>query len=1207
MQCLYKGLCRAKGARFSGAAIGSAVAVLALLIGGFTGESASAATITVNPGSSIQSGINSAAAGDTVLVRAGTYTGGITLNRSVSLQAEAGVTVNGNNSGQAVLVQCSDCSVTGFTFVDFAYGIGADNITGRNRVTLRNNIQRRTNYGFWISGDDWTVENNEVDRIIRRSSGGDADYGRIFGNRHIVRRNWFHGTQIPTDLGPGPDYAHTDCFQYYNQNGEVLRDILIEENIFTDFVQGLFIGNETGNGTAVQRVTVKNNVFWGTSFEAAGNLLGRPSWGVYFGKNGPERNIVVENNIFRNCSNSLGILTGTDAIVRRNIVANGGSVYLLEGTSPSLVTTTPGGNLLYGNNWTGEMSPSTDTTNVNPQFQNVSSLVGADGRPWTTDDGWRPMNTAASAFGPQVILGGGGGGGGATVNAADDVVASISEDANATMFYVLANDTVTPSGTLTISSVGTPSNGATVTISGSAISYRPAANFFGVETFSYTARESGGATDTATVSVAVTGVNDPPNAVNDASSVPPNSAATTINVLSNDTVAPDSGETLTVMSVTTPNQGGSASVVSNAIRYTPRTGFAGTETFSYTISDGRGGTDAATVTITVSTVTTPNINSPNATDDFFTVDRGSSGNTLSVLSNDTDPNGDALTITNLSTSNNGGTLSISGPQVRYTPAASFSGNDLFSYTISDGNGGSDAASVTVNVRIVDSNNDAPVARDDGFTVSRNSSGNTLTVLSNDSDPDTGDVITIAGFDPPNQGGSISMSSANTLVYSPASNYTGTETFVYRVQDLSGLTDDARVTITVVNQSPTAKPDRFKVPKNSTQNRFSVLSNDISNSGTELSLTGTFQEVRALLGTIELDGDDILYTPPADYEGEEVFLYTIRDGNGDTATGTVTAETSDELGLNICDDFPAILVQLAELYNDFGLTGSDVDGDTVPDDYMIEAMQMIACFDTESSLNTALQTAYEINLLNLDEEPNADAIEEYREALATLMLMNTGMQGTLNQTLDVDGITLSGVYEIVSCDADGMCMPQPTAGQSLADGYQAWDEAVRLLMEEPFAGASDLDDDGVSNAEEYAHVVEAGGSRTEFAAAVTDPELDGTGGALGDSGGGGGGGCFIATAAYGTPLATQIDVLRDVRDSQMLDSTLGSAFVDAYYRLSPPVARLVADHPALAAAVRVALWPLVMLGTSVIFLPTLALATALAMAMALRVRRKRQTA
>jgi len=349
-----------------------------------------------------------------VLVQAGSYTGGVSLNRAITLQAEPGVTVNGNNGGQAVVVQCSDCSVVGFTFVDFEYGIGADSITGRNRVILRNNIQRRTNYGFWISGDDWVVENNEVDRIIRRDPGGDADYGRIFGNRHVVSGNWFHGTRIPDELGPGPDYAHTDGLQYYNQNGEILRDVLIEENIFTDFVQGLFIGNETGNGSAVQRVTVRNNVFWGTDFQPAGNLLGSPSWGVYFGKNGPERQIVVENNIFYNCSNAIGILTGTDAIVRGNIVASSGTVYILEGTPPSNVTTTPGGNLLFGNNWIGEMSPSSDTTGVNPQFQSVGDVVGADGVPWTTDDGWRPLNPVAASFGPQTSLGGGGGGGGAS-------------------------------------------------------------------------------------------------------------------------------------------------------------------------------------------------------------------------------------------------------------------------------------------------------------------------------------------------------------------------------------------------------------------------------------------------------------------------------------------------------------------------------------------------------------------------------------------------------------------------------------------------------------------------------------------------------------------------------------------------------------------------------------------------------------------------
>lgn len=560
-----------------------------------------AATITVTPGGSIQSGINSAAAGDTVLVRAGTYTSGFTLNRSVDVVADPGVVVQGNNSGRAVSIQCSDCSVTGFTFNDFAYGMGADNLTGRNRVTLRNNIQRNTNYGLWISGDDWVVEGNEVNRIIRRDSGGDADYGRIFGNRHVVRRNYFHGTQIPTDLAPGPDYAHTDCFQYYNQNGEVLRDILIEENIFTQFVQGLFFGNETGNGTAVQRVTVRNNVFWGTSFQSAGNLLGSPSWGIYFGKNGPERQIVVENNLFRNCSNALGILTGTDAIVRRNIVANSGTVYVLEGTPSSLVTTTPGGNLLYQNNWIGQMSPSTDTTNVNPQFQNLNAVVGPDGIPWTTDDGWRPMNTAAQTFGPQVSLNGGGGGG-SFVNAVDDVRSGVIEDSGAILINVLANDTVVPAATLSISSIGIPSAGATVFISGSQISYRPAPNFNGTETFTYTAREPGGSNDFGVVTVNVSGVNDPPTAVNNAYNVAPNSPATMFNVLNNDSIAPDINETLFLLSVTPPNQGGNTSVLSNQIRYTPRSGFTGVETFTYTLIDSAfgGNVASAAVTVTVS-------------------------------------------------------------------------------------------------------------------------------------------------------------------------------------------------------------------------------------------------------------------------------------------------------------------------------------------------------------------------------------------------------------------------------------------------------------------------------------------------------------------------------------------------------------------------------------------------------------------------------
>lgn len=83
-------------------------------------------------------------------------------------------------------------------------------------------------------------------------------------------------------------------------------------------------------------------------------------------------------------------------------------------------------------------------------------------------------------------------------------------------------------------------------------------------------------------------------------------------------------------------------------------------------------------------------------------------------------------------------------------------------------------------------------------------------------------------------------------------------------------------------------------------------------------------------------------------------------------------------------------------------------------------------------------------------------------------------------------------------------------------------------------------------------------------------------AISSDGGGGGGGshCFIATAAYGTPMATEIQSLRDVRDAYLIDTALGAAFVDAYYRVSPPIARMVSEYPAAKTAVRAVLSPVV---------------------------------
>ncbi|MCH7910047.1 MAG: hypothetical protein IIB38_10565, partial [Candidatus Hydrogenedentes bacterium] len=98
---------------------------------------------------------------------------------------------------------------------------------------------------------------------------------------------------------------------------------------------------------------------------------------------------------------------------------------------------------------------------------------------------------------------------------------------------------------------------------------------------------------------------------------------------------------------------------------------------------------------------------------------------------------------------------------------------------------------------------------------------------------------------------------------------------------------------------------------------------------------------------------------------------------------------------------------------------------------------------------------------------------------------------------------------------------------------------------------------------------------DFAVAASNDQLDGTSGTRNSETSG----CLIATAAYGTPLAGEIDVLRSLRDRYMLRNALGMAFVDTYYRVSPPLADLVASEPALASLVRAMLHPLLIAARS----------------------------
>ncbi|MBQ0720164.1 MAG: tandem-95 repeat protein [Gammaproteobacteria bacterium] len=157
--------------------------------------------------------------------------------------------------------------------------------------------------------------------------------------------------------------------------------------------------------------------------------------------------------------------------------------------------------------------------------------------------------------------------------------ASGNEDEGITI-NALANDGDPDGDTLTISSVGSASNGSTST-NGSAITYTPNVDFNGSDSFSYTVSDGSGATASATVNVTVDPINDAPTAVNDSASVATNSTVT-IDVLANDSDKEDSP--LTLVSVGSANKG-SVSIVGSSVSYTAGKK-RGNDTVSYIVSDG---------------------------------------------------------------------------------------------------------------------------------------------------------------------------------------------------------------------------------------------------------------------------------------------------------------------------------------------------------------------------------------------------------------------------------------------------------------------------------------------------------------------------------------------------------------------------------------------------------------------------------------------
>lgn len=188
---------------------------------------------------------------------------------------------------------------------------------------------------------------------------------------------------------------------------------------------------------------------------------------------------------------------------------------------------------------------------------------------------------------------------------------------------------------------------------------------------------------------------------------------------------------------------------------------------------------------------------PDAIDDLTTIDEDSGANAVDVLANDTDANGDTLTIIAVTQGANG-SVTFTSTSVSYTPNADFFGSDSFTYTIDDGNAGTDTATVFVTVTNV---NDAPVAVADAYAMNQDTTLNVPApgVLANDSDIDNVSLTAVLGTDVSN--GTLVLAADGSFDYTPDPGFAGTDSFTYTAYDGTTNSNTVIVTIEIADTQP----------------------------------------------------------------------------------------------------------------------------------------------------------------------------------------------------------------------------------------------------------------------------------------------------------------------------------------------------------------------------------------------------------------------
>ncbi|TMN64074.1 hypothetical protein CWB85_21515, partial [Pseudoalteromonas sp. S1727] len=353
----------------------------------------------------------------------------------------------------------------------------------------------------------------------------------------------------------------------------------------------------------------------------------------------------------------------------------------------------------------------------------------------------------------------------------------------ATALRSLATDVedTTPTGDITL--VSSPTSGQVVLdqAAGTFV-YTPDSNVTGQDSFSYTLTDSeGGVSLPATVTVNIGAVNDRPVVADDSINTDEDTAAT-LAILANDTDVEDSG--FNAANVSLENKGTGAGMydfadvsvnLDGSLAITPKQDVNGVYSFTYTLTDSEGlSSMPATVTLTINAIN----DAPVAMDNTAQLQEEGSFE-VNVLGNDSDVDtGDSLDVSSVSIVTdavNGQTQITATGAIIYTANADYFGSDSFTYTVKDSNGAtSNVATVTMTVNPV---NDAPVGQAQSLALDEDASL-LITLLATDIENDS---LTYR-IDSDVSQGTLVQQSADSWLYTPTTNYNGSDSFSFIAND-----------------------------------------------------------------------------------------------------------------------------------------------------------------------------------------------------------------------------------------------------------------------------------------------------------------------------------------------------------------------------------------------------------------------------------------